>query len=147
MCSEKEIRRYWKKLGGAIMDRIDIRVPVEPVPTHEILSGKGRDSKSMKKSIEKAVNIQRKRFKDRDTNCNAMIKPGEIELYCNITDKLKEAFIQNVNKLSLSSRGSHSVLKIARTIADLDSSVNIQEKHLLEAFTFRRYGDEDYFFS
>lgn len=147
MCSEKEIRRYWKKMGGAIMDRIDIRVPVEPVSTDKMLGTKGRTSNEMKVKVVRAVNIQRERYKEQAYSFNARIAPGEIEKYCFLSEKLKIIFIKGVNSLSLSSRGCHSVLKIARTIADLDLSENIQEQHILEAFSFRRYGDEDYYFT
>lgn len=147
MCSEKEIRRYWKKMGGAIMDRIDIRVPVEPVSTKQMLGDKGRSSKEIKEKVLKAVNIQRERYKNKTYSFNSRISPGEVENYCYLSEELKKIFIKGVNTLSLSSRGCHSVLKIARTIADLDESDNIQEKHILEAFNYRRYGDEDYYFS
>ncbi len=147
MCSEKEIRRYWKKMGGAIMDRIDIRVPVEPVSTKLMLGVKGRASDEIKENVINAVNIQRERYKNRSFSFNARINPGEIEEYCYLSEELKTTFIKGVNTLSLSSRGCHSVLKIARTIADLETSKDIKEKHILEAFTYRRYGDEDYYFS
>lgn len=147
MCSEKEIRRYWKKMGGAIMDRIDIRVPVEPVSTDKMLGDKGRSSKEISSNILKAVNIQRERFKNVEYSFNARISPGDIDNYCYLSENLKITFLDCVKKLSLSSRGCHSVLKISRTIADLDSQVNILEKHILEACTYRRYGDEDYYFS
>lgn len=147
MCSEKEIRRYWKKMGGAIMDRIDIRIPVEPISIGRMLGKKGRTSKEIKEKVEIAVGIQRERYKYSDITFNARISPGEIDKYCYLTEELKKVFVKGVNSLSLSSRGCHSVLKIARTIADLDSSDNIMEQHILEAFTYRRYGDEDYYFT
>ncbi len=147
MCSEKEIRRYWKKMGGAIMDRIDIRVPVEPVSTDVMMGEKSLSSIEIKKRVTKAVKIQRERFLQKDINSNSRIAPGDIDMFCNLDSKTKKVFIHGVSTLSLSSRGCHSVLKIARTIADLDGKVSIEEKHILEAFTFRRYGDEDYYFS
>lgn len=147
MCSEKEIRRYWKKMGGAIMDRIDIRVPVTPVSTKVMLGEKGISSKDIKKRVELAVNRQRKRYFGSSIICNARIPSGSIDEVCYLSDELKDIFIKGINSLSLSSRGCHSVLKISRTIADLDESENIMEKHILEAFTYRRYGDEDYYFN
>ena len=147
MCSEKEIRRYWKKMGGAIMDRIDIRVPVKSDSTVYILGKKGRNSEDIKRNVLKGVNIQRKRFKNKSYKCNAKISPGDIDLYCKLSNNVKNSFIKGVKKLSLSSRGCHSVLKISRTIADLDNSIDIKEYHVLEAFELRRYGDEDYYFN
>ncbi|MGL1891784.1 MAG: YifB family Mg chelatase-like AAA ATPase [Spirochaetaceae bacterium] len=147
MCSEKEIRRYWKRMGGAIMDRIDIRVPVTPVSTKVMLGEKGANSKDIKMKVDIAVNKQRARYKDSLITCNARIPSGEIDKFCFLSEELKQMFIKGVNSLSLSSRGCHSVLKISRTIADLERSENITEKHIMEAFTYRRYGDEDYYFN
>lgn len=147
MCSEKEIRRYWKKMGGAIMDRIDLRIPVEALSTKRMLGEKGTGSSEIKIRVNRAVSIQKKRFSNSETCNNARIQPGDIDSICTLSKELKEVFIESVSSLSLSSRGCHSVLKIARTIADLESSENIEENHLLEAFSYRRYGDEDYFFN
>lgn len=147
MCSEKEIRRYWKKLGGAIMDRIDIRIPVRPVTTDKIMDKSNISSEIMKKRISQGVEIQRERFRKSEINCNSRIQPGEISKYCKLEGRAKGVFIKGIESLSLSSRGCHSVLKLSRTIADLECSEQINEEHVLEAFSFRRYGDEDYFFT
>ncbi len=147
VCSEKEIRRYWKRMGGAILDRIDLRIPVKPVSTQTMMGKKGLSSKEIKSRVKIAIDIQMERFKNYQSSYNSRITPGDINKYCFLDQKLKKVFIKAVSNLSLSSRGCHSVLKIARTIADLDSSDYIKENHLLEAFTFRRYGDEDYYFN
>lgn len=147
MCSEKEIRRYWKKMGGAIMDRIDMRIPVTPVTTSRMMGDDYTTSETIKRSVLKGVEIQRERFKKDHFCCNAKIKPGDIGRYCRLEGKVKEVFIKGAESLSLSSRGCHSVLKLSRTIADLDDCENIKERHIIEAFSYRRYGDEDYYFS
>ncbi len=147
MCSEKEIRRYWKKMGGAIIDRIDIRIPVLPVSTLEMLGSKGEPSVSIKERVENAVLVQRKRYVDSNITCNGNITAGYIDKYCILSDSSKKVLLKSIKKLSLSSRGCHSVLKVARTIADLEFSKNINEEHIYEAISFRRYGDEDYYFT
>lgn len=147
MCSEKEIRRYWKKMGGAIMDRIDMRIPVIPVTTSRIVGDSNITSESIRRNVLRGVEIQRERFKLERYSCNAKIKPGDINRYCRLEGKVKDKFIKGAEKLSLSSRGCHSVLKLSRTIADLDESESIKENHVNEAFSYRRYGDEDYYFS
>lgn len=147
MCSEKEIRRYWKKLGGAIMDRIDIRIPVNPVRTSTILKGETITSKDIKERVVKAVNIQSERYKGTELISNSRIQPKDIKRFCQLDEVCNNFFEEGANKLKLSSRGCHSVLKISRTIADLDNSIAINKNHLAEAFSYRRYGDEDYYFS
>lgn len=147
MCSEKEIRRYWKKLGGAIMDRIDIRIPVNPVRTSAILKGNSTTSKEIRERVCEAVSIQVERYKSIGLTCNSRIEPKDINKFCQLDKGCTSFFEEGANKLKLSSRGCHSVLKLSRTIADLENSTVINERHLIEAFSFRRYGDEDYYFS
>lgn len=147
MCSEKEIRRYWKKLGGAIMDRIDIRIPVNPVRISTVLKSETVRSKDIRKRVVEAVNIQAERYKGMDITSNSRIRPKDIKRFCQLDKDCTNFFVDGANKLKLSSRGCHSVLKISRTIADLENSTTINKKHLAEAFSYRRYGDEDYYFT
>lgn len=147
LCSEKEIRRYWKKMGGAIMDRIDIRVPVTQAPIERMMGEKGESSSSISLRVLKAIQKQEERFSGKDYSRNANIKAGEINQFCKLKGSLNNHFYNNVKQLSISSRGCHSVLKVSRTIADLEESNDIEEQHLLEAFNYRRYGDEDYYFN
>lgn len=146
LCSDKEIRRYWKRLGGAIMDRIDIRVPVKPVSVDTMLNSREESSFDIKKRVIGAVTIQTDRFTNTDISCNGQIPPGEMDNYCHLESSVKETLISGIKSLNISSRGFHSILKIARTIADLSNSDQISEKHILEALTYRRYGDDDYYF-
>lgn len=143
-CSEKEIKRYWKKIGGAIMDRIDIRIPVNC--SKNVFESVSETSELIKSRVEAAAKIQYKRYKCKTYDQNAQIEPGDINEYCIMTDTAKKFLYSSLSKLSLSSRGVHSVLKIGRTIADLDSSELIHKRHITEALSFRRYGDEDLFF-
>lgn len=144
MCSDKEIRRYWKKIGGAIMDRIDLRVPV--TSQDDPFLNSGEDSYTIKNRVLIAKDIQENRFKKEEYSCNAKIPPGHINSYCILDDKERTILRNGVEQLSLSSRGLHSVLKLCRTIADLDNSEKIGERHIIEALSFRRYGDDDLYF-
>ncbi|MEW5815373.1 MAG: YifB family Mg chelatase-like AAA ATPase [Spirochaetota bacterium] len=145
LCSSAEILAYWKKIGGALMDRIDIRIPVKPVPVEELLQDGGESSDSIKGRVQQAVEIQAERFKGESFNRNSRISPGKLNYYCPLGREPREVFASAVKKLSLSSRACHSILKLARTIADLEAAHNIGPYHLLEAVQHRRYGDRDFF--
>lgn len=147
VCSANEIHRYWKKIGGALLDRIDMRVPVKPVEPAYLLEGESESSANIKSRVESAVNIQEKRFAHEVFSRNARIPAGAVKKYCILDEETRVLFTETVSKLSLSSRACHSVLKIARTIADLDGHENIQRDHFLEAVYYRRYGDRDIFWN
>ena len=144
LCSADEIRRYWKKLGGALLDRIDLRVPVRAPgvlkPTGE---GEERSEEIRQRAIE-AVEIQRERFKGSNIRRNSRMLPGQIGKYCQLTKKAEEAFILAAAKLGLSGRACHGILKISRTIADLEKKDAIDAVHILEAVQHRRFGDDPY---
>jgi len=147
VCSANEIHRYWKKIGGALLDRIDMRVPVKPVDPSYLLSGESESSFQIKDRVEKAVEMQKKRYGKEEYSRNGRIPAGAVKIHCPLDEETKILFTETVRKLSLSSRACHSVLKIARTIADLDESENIQRDHFLEAVYYRRYGDRDIFWN
>lgn len=146
LCSMQEIRRYWKKVGGALMDRIDIRIPVIP-STGDIINEGGQSSYEMRERVLRAVDIQNKRYMRCSYSRNGRVVPGDIQRFCNLTPTLNNFFRETVKKLGISSRGCHSVLKTARTLADLESSSAIREAHLLKAFHYRRYGDSDIYWN
>lgn len=147
MCGIQEIETYWKKMGGALLDRIDIRVPVEPVQGDTLFAPASEDSREIRKRVETARSIQRERFDGLPFQYNGRIPPGRIVDFCTLPHDARTGFSQAVEKLSLSSRACHSVLKIARTIADLENEAEIKKRHVFEAVHYRRYGDGDYFWS
>ncbi len=143
VCTSTEIRRYWKKIGGALLDRIDIRVPVSPVSTGEMLKEGEERSSAVAARVREAVKIQKSRFAQLGLKRNSEIPPGEIDNFCKIGDNLRRFVVRVAEKLTLSSRAIHSILKIARTIADLEGRERICEEHILEAVQHRRFGDSD----
>lgn len=147
VCSVNEIHRYWKKIGGALLDRIDMRVPVKPVDPEYLLTGESESSEEIRKRVTKAVSLQEERFRNEKFKRNSRIPAGKIKNYCALDGETKALFTETVSRLSLSSRACHSVLKIARTIADLNESENIGRDHFLEAVYYRRYGDRDIFWN
>ncbi len=145
MCGSQDVFRYWRRLGGPLLDRIDIRVPVRPA-RKDLLSGEsGRGSAEMRAAVERAVRIQRERYADRPFAWNSGIPPGEIAAYCPVSRDIAGLLSRAARQLSLSSRAVHSVLRVARTAADLSDCGGIAEEHVLEAVQHRRYGDRDFF--
>ncbi len=144
-CSLPDIQRYWRKIGGPLLDRIDIRVPLRPVDARELIGPAGETSAAIRSRVELAMARQGARFASMGFDRNSKIPPGLIERYCILDSEASSAFEHAVGKLSLSSRACHSIMRIARTIADLDDGENISEDCLLEAIQHRRYGDGDYY--
>ena len=144
-CSIQDIQRYWRKLGGALLDRIDIRVPLRPAEPREIMGPPGESSVSVRRRVSAAIDIQERRFAGLGFDHNARIPAGLVERFCVLEPEARRSYELAVEKLSLSSRACHSILRVARTIADLADRENIPEEALLEAIQHRRYGDGDYY--
>lgn len=139
-CSHGAAQRYLNRVSGPLIDRLDIHINVPPVD-FENLSGtsKAESSAEIKKRVEKARAIQHKRFDGTKITCNAKMDAASTRKYCQMTDSalliLKTAF----ERLSLSARAYDKVLRIARTIADLDSSEIIETHHITEAIQYRSF--------
>lgn len=139
-CSHGAAQRYLNKVSGPLIDRLDIHINVPPVD-FENLSGtsKAECSADIKKRVEKARQIQYKRFAGTKITCNAKMDASATRKFCKLTDNalliLKTAF----ERLSLSARAYDKVLRIARTIADLDNAEIIDTKHITEAIQYRSF--------
>lgn len=145
LCSPDEIRRYWKRLGGPLLDRIDIRVPVKPAGPAELASGPGEASLSIKRRVVAARSLQSKRFAGLPFSENGRIPASGIDRFCMLGAQAAATFVEKAERESFSSRACHATLRVARTIADLDFAPSIEAEHIDEAFTLRRYGDDDVF--
>lgn len=145
VCTRAELFRYWKQIGGALLDRIDLRVPVSPVTPEALLSEGGERSGDIRLRVERARDIQTRRYRDYPFKVNGKIPPGHINRFCSLSVDAREAFAEAFKTVRLSGRASHAVLKVARTIADLDGGAEIDKVHLFEAVQHRRYGDKDFF--
>jgi magnesium chelatase family protein len=153
MCSPAEIHRYWKKLGAALMDRIDMRIAVEAAESDSSndagktpTSSAGDEhwsSAAMRRRVEAAVEQARSRLAHLGLQRNAELGPAEAERLLASSPPAGQAVEQVTSRLGLSGRGRHSLCRIARTIADLDGSVGIERRHVMEAAQYRRYGDGD----
>ncbi|MBN1685500.1 MAG: YifB family Mg chelatase-like AAA ATPase, partial [Spirochaetales bacterium] len=146
VCSRYEIERYWKKLGGALLDRIDLRIPVKPVPARQLLCNPTASSGELRTLVGRAREAQKKRAAEGVATLNGKLKPDEILKYCALDEKTAAAFEQAMRKVSLSSRACHSILRVARTIADMERAELIRATDLYEAIQLRRYGEGEFFF-
>ena len=138
-CRKYDIERYLGKLSGPLLDRIDIFTEVKSVSFDEINSDtKNESSNEVKARVEKARKMQRKRFGVDNSKLNRDMNSTEIDKYCK-TDKKCEGILKMIfDKYRLSNRSYIRLLKVARTIADLDERENIKESDILEAFSMRR---------
>jgi magnesium chelatase family protein len=147
ICTRFEIERYWKKLGGALLDRIDLRIPVKPVRTVQLLGSATASSAELLKLVTRARKVQEMRIDEGIEGLNGTLRPGEISICCTLDTGTADDFEHALRSVSMSSRAAHSILKVARTIADMEGAAQIQTPHLYEAIQLRRYGEGDYFWS
>ncbi len=145
VCSPLEIQRYWKKIGGALMDRIDIRIPVEPVEPEVLMKKSPESSSDLRERIKVAVQRQGKRYKDLPFHRNRNLPVAGVQEFCALSKDLENHFALMARKLGFSSRACHSILKLARTISDLADQDTITMEALEEAGQYRRFGDSDLF--
>ena len=104
---------------------------------------KGESSKSIRERVVAARQIQTERYKDRAIFCNSQLISEDIDLYCQITQKQKDILKKAFTMLKMSARAYSRILKVSRTLADLDQSKDIQDKHIMEAIQYRSL-DRDY---
>jgi len=120
-------------------------VPVEPVNAASMCEAAPRDlGRRIATRVEEAAAVQRHRHAGRGFTWNARIPAGLVDEICPIDEPGRRALLDAAERLGISSRAFHAVLRIARTIADLDGMPSIHERHLLEAVEHRRYGDGDF---
>jgi magnesium chelatase family protein len=146
VCTLAEVYRYWRKVGGALLDRIDIRVPLSPVAAREMcIPSRTEETREVRARVDRAVLRQKRRYAGLGFCSNSRITAGLIDRFCALDEKCRRELTKASETLNISSRAFHSILRIARTVADLDSEERINVSHLTEAIQHRRYGDEDYY--
>jgi magnesium chelatase family protein len=145
VCSPAEVHRYWRRMGGALLDRVDVRVPVDPVPAKDMcVAADADEGHRIAGRVAAAAAVQRRRHAGLGFTWNARIPPGLVERLCPIDEDGRRVLLDAAERFAISSRAFHAVLRIARTIADLAGSTDINADHLREATEHRRYGDGDF---
>ena len=137
-CTPAQIHKYRSKVSGPLLDRIDLQVEVDGIKYDDLVAGKdGECSADIKARVERAREIQRLRFENDGISVNSNMGERQIKKYCRLSPEcegiLKEAF----ESLRLSARGRARIIKVSRTIADLDYSEDIKPEHILEAVSYR----------
>ncbi|NTW71708.1 MAG: YifB family Mg chelatase-like AAA ATPase [Eubacteriaceae bacterium] len=137
-CSSGQIKNYLNRISGPLLDRIDIHIEVKRTKYDDLENdGSGEDSASIKRRVNSARTIQLERYKNQKFSFNSQLSSGQIKKYCPMDREaqmlLKDAF----ENLQLSARAYHKIIKLSRTIADLDSCEIITEKHIGEGIQYR----------
>ena len=137
-CSPTQIQRYMKKISGPLLDRIDLKIDVDRVNFIDLKNEQLEESsEQVKIRVDKARKIQLERFKNDKIYCNAKMSSKHIKKYCSISEDSAFILEQAFEKFKMSARGYNRLLKVARTIADLDESKNIELEHVIEAINYR----------
>lgn len=139
VCSLQQVIKYRNKISGPLLDRIDLHVEVPRVKFDKLSdAGDGEKSQTIRERVEKAREIQNKRFLGKDIMTNAEMRPCEVKEFCQINDECLELLKSAVIQLHLSARSYYRILKLARTIADLEDSEEIKTNHVAEALQYRQ---------
>jgi magnesium chelatase family protein len=138
-CSPNAIQRYRNKVSGPLLDRIDLHVEVPAIKIKEMMGeGGGESSEKIRARVETARERQRRRFAgNKRVTCNARIGAKELKTCCRLDDDSQELLKMAITSLCLSARAYDRILKVARTIADLENSENIRAHHIQEAIQYR----------
>lgn len=138
-CSSAEIQRYINRISGPLFDRIDIHIEVQPVDYHQLSARRQAESSAeIRKRVIHAKATQEKRFAGMEgLHCNTQIPSGKLRELCRINDAGNLLLKTAMEKLGLSARAYDRILKVSRTIADLDNALDIRVEHLAEAIQYR----------
>ncbi len=138
-CSSGEISRYQKRISGPLLDRIDIFIEIPRVEYEKLTDDTvGESSDDIRSRVEAARQIQYKRFAGTKFACNTEMTPIEVKEFCRVDPSAQGLLRNAMRQLHLTARAFHRILKLARTIADLDGADIIKANHLAEALQYRQ---------
>lgn len=145
-CSPAVIQRYINRISGPLLDRIDMHIEITPVKIDSLTGPRsGESSETVRQRVMNARERQHKRLTDHpNIHCNAMLTPTLMEQYCSLDDQSIKMLRQAIEIMRLSARAYDRIIKVARTIADLDQSDNITTDHISEAITYRNLDRESW---
>ncbi len=137
-CTPYQIQKYRSKISGPLLDRIDIHIEVPPLKFAEVSDSKdAEESQNIRERVNRARKIQLGRFKRKKYFCNAFMSTKDINNYCKVDEEGNNLLKQAMAKLGLSARAYHKILKVSRTIADLEGENEIKSSHIAEAIQYR----------
>ncbi len=144
-CTATQIKNYMNRISGPLMDRIDLQVEVKALKFNDLSNdSKAESSSNISKRVNKARQIQLERYKDEGIFSNSQLKPKQMNKYCKIGKEERKILKEAFDKFNLSARAYNRILKVARTIADLENCENIKVSHIAEAIQHRTL-DKKYF--
>jgi magnesium chelatase family protein len=137
-CPPSLVARYQRRISGPFIDRVDIFVEVPHVEYEKLADNRlGEKSEKVRSRVEAARTIQRRRFSGTKTGCNSEMTPAQVRMHCRMDDSAQSLLKAAMKQLYLSARAFHRILKLARTVADLEDADIIKSNHLAEAIQYR----------
>src|SRR3989339_1514057 len=138
-CKDSDIKKYQKKLSGPLLDRIDLQLLLDRVEQDDLLAGQsyGESSTLIAGRVKRARAIQQQRFSQSNNQLNSDLNNKLVYKFCDISESSRQILAQAIRTLDLSARAYFKILKVARTIADLEASSKIEDSHILEALQYR----------
>ena len=137
-CNENQVAKYMSKISGPLLDRIDIHIEVSPVKYDKLNDTSNIEtSAEIKKRVDKARKIQEERYKEYKIFSNSELTPKMLDKFCALDLESQKIMEKAFERLGLSARAYGRILKVARTIADLEGSENIKKEHITEAIQYR----------
>lgn len=139
VCAPGVVQKYLNKISGPLLDRIDLHVEVTPVPFSELSKAQSSEtSKTIRERVIATRLIQTKRYANHEgVYCNAQMRSKDLKEYCQLNEAGSQLLKTAMERLGLSARAYDRILKVARTIADIDASENIETNHIAEAIQYR----------
>lgn len=138
ICPSFKVQRYWGKLSGPLLDRIDIHIEVPRLKKEELSSkASGEPSEAIRQRVARARDMQIKRFEKTQVRCNSRMLPKHVKEFCRLDTEAENLLKSAILQLKMSGRSYDRILKVSRTIADLDGSEMIKANHIAEAIQYR----------
>jgi magnesium chelatase family protein len=138
VCSPQQVRKYLMRISGPLLDRIDLHVEVPRLSPNELLTkSAGESSVTVRERVVRSRERQMQRLAGEGLTCNAQMGARHLRAHCDLEDGARDLLKTAINQLALSARAYDRILKVARTIADLDNADTIQLHHIAEAINYR----------